>query len=314
MLISRCYETGSPGLESKGVGVVVDCPVSRRVEGVSDIERVVEEAVDLLFHGLGASVVFESSESIGYTHTLHRFRVYVSSDMYVGVRVVVRGREVTRMLFTIPRRLSLELRYNRATYDPSQDLTSIKARSEGAPPGQVYIDIPIVYAVLGVPRVDIANWKLTVDGLVERPLELSLADLYELGVASVLVDFHCVTGWSVKGLEFAGVPVLKLVELAKPLESTRWVYVESLDGYSTIMPVEDFLRSENLVALEMNGRPLHPLHGYPARLLVPSLYGWKSAKWVKRIHFTDRYIDGYWEALGYHPRGRVDLEERFKTK
>jgi len=118
----------------------------------------------------------------------------------------------------------------------------------------------------------------------------------------------------VRGLEFAGVPVLKLVELAKPLEPAKWVYVESLDGYSTIMPVEDFPRSENLVALEMNGRPLHPLHGYPARLLVPSLYGWKSAKWVKRIHFTDKYIDGYWEALGYHPRGCVDLEERFKTK
>jgi hypothetical protein len=156
MLISRCYETGSPGLESKGVGVVVDCPVSRRVEGVSDIERVVEEAVDLLLHGLGASVVFESSESIGYTHTLHRFRVYVSSDMYVGVRVVVRDREATRILFTIPRRLSLELRYNRATYDPSQDLTSTETHSEGAPPGQVHIDIPIVYAILGVPRANIA--------------------------------------------------------------------------------------------------------------------------------------------------------------
>ncbi len=313
-MISKCYETSSPGLDSKGVELVVDCPIAKHVGGIPDIEELLKETVKQVFPGLEATPVFESNESIGYTHTLHRFRIHVSNSKYIGVRVVVKRREVIRILFTIPKSTSVEVKYNRGIYDPEQDKFINSQGEVKPPPGQVYIDIPIVYAILGVPRIDLSTWSLRVDGLVENPIEIGLPGLYELGLTRIKTDFHCVTGWSVRDLEFTGVPVTRIIDLARPLNEAKWVYIESLDGYSTIIPIEEFTRRENLVALEMNGKPLDILHGYPARLIIPSLYGWKSAKWVKRIHFTNRYIDGYWEALGYHPRGRVDLEERFKNK
>jgi DMSO/TMAO reductase YedYZ molybdopterin-dependent catalytic subunit len=315
-LIRACYETSSLGLEFKGIARVVDCPLtSLEVRTIPEVRELVTSTLRGVFGELPGDVVFDSNEAIGYTHTIHRFRVQLSPESYIGVRVVVAGKRAIRVVFTIPRGLDVKPKHRVSIYNPELDLTweaVASTNSLSVPRGQFYIDIPVVYAILGVPRVDLSKWLLSVDGLVERRLDLSLSDLYELGVERTTLDFHCVTGWSVRELEFAGVPIRRLVELARPKNNVKWVYVESLDGYSTIIPYSDFAHEGSLVALEMSGKPLDTLHGYPARLLFPHLYGWKSAKWISRVVFTDKYTDGYWEALGYHPRGRVEYEERFK--
>ena len=316
-MIRACYETSSLGLEFKGVARVVDCPLAGlELRAVPEVRELVTSVLRGVFGDVPGDAVLDSNEAIGYTHTLHRFRVHLSPESYIGVRVVTAGRRAIRVVFTIPRGLDVKPKHRVSIYNPELDLTEKPAEptsNPSTPRGQFYIDIPVVYAILGVPRVDLSKWLLSVGGLVEKRLDLSLSDLYELGVEKTTLDFHCVTGWSVRGLEFAGVPMRRLVEIARPESSVKWVYVESLEGYSTIIPYSDFAREGSLVALEMSGKPLDTLHGYPARLVFPHLYGWKSAKWISRIVFTDKYSDGYWEALGYHPRGRVDYEERFKT-
>jgi len=313
-VLKTCYETGSSGLVAKGVARVVDCVLEGVVvSSIPEIRELAVKVVGAVFKNLSGELVFNSSESIGSTHTLHRFKLMISGGKYIGVRVVVRGREAIRALFTVPSGINVKYSIEVSRYSPDQDLArSVEKLYAKQPPGQVFIDIPIVYAILGVPRINIISWRLFVGGLVENPVDLDLPSLYELGVETILAGFHCVTGWSVKALEFAGISTERIAELVKPSQEAKWVFVESLDGYTTIIPIEEFLRRGSMVALEMNGKPLDILHGYPARLVVPHLYGWKSAKWLKSIVFTDRYSDGYWEALGYHPRGRVDLEERFK--
>lgn len=314
-MIHQCYETASKGLSVKGVLKVIDCPVEElEVKTLPEIRNYVEILVERVFPGLRKRIEFDSNEPIGYTHSLHRFRAFVSDDKYLGVRIVLRSNRLIRVLFTVPNGFESEPLVTLSRYDPSRDTvdTPVEIERSLAPPGQVYIDIPVVYAILGVPRIDLSNWFLELNGEVDKPTRLTLVDLYELGVVDMTTSFHCVTGWSIRRLDFTGVPVPRLIQLVKPREEVRWVYVESLDGYTTIVPYEDFNHEESMIALEMNGKPLDTLHGYPARLVIPRLYGWKSAKWVSKIVFTRKYIDGYWEALGYHPRGNVMLEERFK--
>ncbi len=316
-MIRACYESSSSGLSLKGIARVIDCPVSGvEVRSVLEVKEFAESALRSVFRGLlGGRVIFDSNEAIGYTHTLHRFRVPVELDKYIGVRVVVHYKKIMRVLFTIPFSVDVKPACRISVYSPELELAEITTRRDTSgetPRGQVYIDIPVVYAILGIPEVDLSKWALRLEGLIEKSVVLTLPDLYELGVEEVKVNFHCVTGWSVRELDFTGVSTRKLVELVKPLDAVKWIYVESLDGYSTIIPYEEFTREGSLVAIEMNKKPLDILHGYPARLIIPHLYGWKSAKWITRIVFTNEYKDGYWEALGYHPRGRVDLEERFK--
>lgn len=318
LLQLKCYETSNSGLVSKGVSRVIDCPLGGTVLGsIPEIRDLVADYTKRLLGGLSHRVEYENSESIGYTHTLHRFHIVLDGDMYIGARVVMRGTSSLRILFTIPTGFQQELGVLVEAYAPNSDLEAEhgKAGEPADPPrGQVYINIPIVYAILGVPNVDVSKWILEVTGMVENPAHLSLVDLYELGVVDYKTSFHCVTGWSIREIVFTGIPVTRIIERVRPRSNVKWVYIESLDGYSTIVPYEDFAREESMIVLEMDRRPLDILHGYPARLIIPHLYGWKSAKWISRIELTDKYRDGYWEALGYHPRGKVVLEERFKQK
>ncbi|MEM4488375.1 MAG: molybdopterin-dependent oxidoreductase [Desulfurococcaceae archaeon] len=315
--ITRCYETISGGLIKKGVKSVVDCAIEGfATNRISDLRELVSTVFSLVFKDIKGLIAFESNEPIGYTHTLHGFRIYISDTRYLGVRVVARGQNVIRVLYTIPEGIDKSLSRRAEKYSPGRDMVEGHAASSsvesGAPPGQYFIDIPVIYTILGVPEVDASSWSLKVEGEVENPIELTLTDLYKLGIEEITTDFHCVTGWSVRSVNFAGTPLFKIVELVRPKKDVEWIYAESLDKYSTIVPYAELNKSKSLVALEMNGQPLDILHGYPARLIFPHLYGWKSAKWVSRLVFTGKYSDGYWESLGYHPRGRVWKEERFK--
>lgn len=180
-------------------------------------------------------------------------------------------------------------------------------------PGQKYIPDFVIYMALGKPKIDIDNYRLIVDGLVNNKLEFTYDELKELPSIQVSSDFHCVTGWSVSNVIWEGVPLKYFADTAEVYESVKWVYFMSLDGYTTVVSLEDFLSPDSILALKMNGSILPPEHGYPARIVIPHLYGWKGAKWVYKISFLENYKDGYWEALGYNERGRVEFEERFKN-
>ena len=121
---------------------------------------------------------------------------------------------------------------------------------------------------------------------------------------------HCVTGWTaVKTWNVVSIAELLAEHGMKP---ARWAIAQSSGGYSASIPGEAL--NDTLIAVGMEGQPLPPEHGGPARLIAPSLYGWKHVKWVSSIHLVDGYVDSYWEARGYHENGRVGLEERFKLR
>ncbi len=180
------------------------------------------------------------------------------------------------------------------------------------PPGQRSIPSFVIYRILGQPRIDIKTWRLSITGLVENPVSLSYNDLINMMDKKITRDFHCVTGWTVEDVEWEGVSMKKLLGMARPRENVEWGYIKSADGYTTVVPYKDLASEDAMIVLKMNGEPLPEEHGFPARIFIPHLYGWKSAKWIVEIELIDRYIDGYWEALGYHERGYVWKDQRFK--
>ncbi len=180
------------------------------------------------------------------------------------------------------------------------------------PPRQKFIKDFVIYAALGIPRVNIDKWRLRITGLVKRQLEYTYNELLDLMDSEYVADFHCVTRWSIKDVKWKGISLRNLIDKAGVKNEAKWVFVESVDGYTTTFPLEDALNEKSIVALYMNGKPLTVENGFPARIFVPHLYGWKSAKWVYEIEFVDKYVDGYWEKAGYHVRGNVWKNERFK--
>ena len=185
---------------------------------------------------------------------------------------------------------------------------------ESLPPGQVWGKKFVIYAALGVPRVDPQKWKLKVDGLVKAPTEFTYSQLTSTPQTRYIKSFHCVTRWSIKDAEWEGVPIRDLVIPAGPNPESKWVMLHCEDGYTTPVPIVDALAEDALLAFKLNDKPLSAEQGFPARPFFPSLYGWKSAKWVNRIELIGGYQDGYWEGYGYHEVANVWEEERFKGK
>ncbi len=179
------------------------------------------------------------------------------------------------------------------------------------PPRQRIVKTFPVMLANGVPTVDISSWRLRLFGLVEQEVELTYEQLKVLPIVRQEADFHCVTGWSRLGDVWEGVWVRDVVALAKPKPEARFVMVHCLDGYTTNLDLEVLLE-EGMLVWAMNGALLSPEHGYPLRLLVPSRYGWKSAKWVHALEFMAEDKPGYWEERGYHMRGDVWAEERYR--
>jgi DMSO/TMAO reductase YedYZ molybdopterin-dependent catalytic subunit len=180
------------------------------------------------------------------------------------------------------------------------------------PPGQVWGKKFVIYAALGVPKVDPSMWSLKLDGLVEKPLEFSYQQLLSMPQLAYAKPFFCVTRWSIKDASWEGVSIPALAKQASVKPEADWVMFHCVDGYTAPVPLEDAMRDDSMVALRLNGKPLSREQGFPARPFMPHLYGWKSAKWVNRIEFISGYSDGYWEMYGYHERADVFQEERFK--
>ena len=191
------------------------------------------------------------------------------------------------------------------------DLRSRTPRAEERlPPGQVLTTKWPVLHYGNVPKVDTATWTFEVTGLVQRPFALTYEELLALPRKTVMCDMHCVTRWSRLDNTFAGVPVQLLLERAGVTPAAKYCLVSAEQGFTTNLPLADLDRPDNLIALEWSGEPLTPEHGWPARLLVPHLYLWKSAKWVRGFTLLDADVPGFWEQNGYHMRGDPWTEER----
>jgi DMSO/TMAO reductase YedYZ molybdopterin-dependent catalytic subunit len=158
-----------------------------------------------------------------------------------------------------------------------------------------------IYAVSPpYPTFHPSTWRLRVDGLVERPLTLTYAQLLALPRAHQTTDFHCVTGWSVDGVRWGGVRFDDLLAAAKPLPSARALrFVSAEEPYVDSLTLEQARVPDAMLAYAMDGSPLERKHGAPARLVMPQMYGYKGVKWVSQITVTDRADDGFWEQRGY---------------
>lgn len=179
------------------------------------------------------------------------------------------------------------------------------------PPGQYVTEKWPVLHYGSVPRVDLRTWRFRVFGAVEEEREWSYEAFRDLGRVEVCCDIHCVTRWSRLNNRFRGVPARAILRAVRPRPGARWVMVHADGGYTTNLQVEDLDREDVLFAYEHEGKPLTPEHGWPLRLVVPHLYFWKSAKWVRGMEFLLEERPGFWEAAGYHMRADPWREERF---
>jgi DMSO/TMAO reductase YedYZ molybdopterin-dependent catalytic subunit len=177
------------------------------------------------------------------------------------------------------------------------------------PPGQhVVSDFPVLSAG-PTPRTMISDWSFTITGAVERSVSWSWEEFMELPAERVNVDIHCVTKWTKLDTQWMGVSVDTL--LAAVQTSVGFASVWCDGGYTTNLPLEDIIGGRAWVVYEYDGAPLPPEHGGPSRFLVPHLYFWKSAKWVRGMELRDHDAPGYWERYGYHMHGDPWREQRY---
>ncbi len=185
------------------------------------------------------------------------------------------------------------------------------ASTDRLPPGQkLTTGFPVLD--LGVqPDIPTTEWKLALNGLVEKPATLSWADFSALPQVEDVSDFHCVTTWSRYECRWGGVAFTTLYELVQPQPEAQFVYFTGFDGYSTNVSLAQCLDDDVLVATRFDGAPLAREHGGPARVIIPKLYAWKGAKFVNAITFLAEDKRGFWELRGYSNTADPWKEDRY---
>jgi DMSO/TMAO reductase YedYZ molybdopterin-dependent catalytic subunit len=179
------------------------------------------------------------------------------------------------------------------------------------PPGQRLVkDWPVLD--LGVqPDVPARKFRLDIDGMVRRPISMTLEEFMALPQAERVSDMHCVTQWSRYDNRWKGVSARTLLAMVEPKDEARHVVFHSHDGYTTNVRLDQFDQPDVLLVHQWEGEPISRQHGGPVRVLIPRLYLWKSAKWVRRIELTGADRPGFWEVRGYHNNGDPWNEERY---
>ena len=178
------------------------------------------------------------------------------------------------------------------------------------PPGQyVTHDFPVLSAG-PTPRTPLREWSFTIRGAVDGPVSWMWDELRALPRETISVDVHCVTKWSKLDTIWTGVSVDTLLAGVRTDSGYALAFCDG--GYTTNLPLADLTGGRAWVAYEYDGEPLEPEHGGPARLLVPHLYFWKSAKWVRGLELLDRDQPGFWERYGYHDYGDPWKEQRYQ--
>ncbi|WP_062014594.1 sulfite oxidase-like oxidoreductase [Aureimonas sp. AU4] len=186
-----------------------------------------------------------------------------------------------------------------------------RPQSERLPPGQHLVTNWPVLDLGLTPGVPTERWRLDIKGAVERPQSWDFAAFRAQPQTSETTDIHCVTTWSRYDNRWEGLSTRDLLAIVQPREDAAFVVLSSYDGYTTNLALEDFAAEDAIVAHSWEGAPLTREHGGPIRLVVPHLYFWKSAKWLREIEFRTRDQPGFWEVRGYHNRGDPFAEERY---
>jgi DMSO/TMAO reductase YedYZ molybdopterin-dependent catalytic subunit len=179
------------------------------------------------------------------------------------------------------------------------------------PPGQKLVEDWPVLSYGGTPKVEKKDWRLRLFGLIEKEVEFTWDEFTGLPSATTRCDIHCVTSWSRFDNDFEGVAWLELMKRVTLKDNATAVMAHCYGGYTTNLLLTDLNRPEVLIAYRHGGGELPAQHGGPARLVVPHLYFWKSAKWVRGFEFIDKDRPGFWEQYGYHLRGDPWKEERY---
>ncbi|MBI2528202.1 MAG: sulfite oxidase-like oxidoreductase [Candidatus Rokubacteria bacterium] len=182
------------------------------------------------------------------------------------------------------------------------------------PPGQVLTDKWPVLTYGLTPRFDPTRWSFRCFGLVEEEVRFSWEEFLALPRTEVVCDIHCVTRWSRLDNRFEGVPIREILKRVRPKPEARAVMIHADHGYTTNLPLDELVQDDVLLALRHDGRDLDPEHGGPLRLVVPRLYFWKSAKWLRGFEFLDVNPPGFWEVNGYHMRADPWKEERYSDQ
>lgn len=206
----------------------------------------------------------------------------------------------------------IEAKQKWAEKQKSRGVTARSVRStDRLPPGQkLTAGFPVLD--LGVqPEIPLTEWKLAVNGLVEKPASFSWEQFQALPQVEDVSDFHCVTTWSKYDCRWSGVAFTTLYEIVQPKPEAQFVYFTSFDGYSTNVPLAQCLDDDVLIATAFDGAPVSREHGGPARVIIPKLYAWKGAKFVSGITFLAEDKLGFWELRGYSNTADPWKEERY---
>jgi len=180
------------------------------------------------------------------------------------------------------------------------------------PPGQrVTAGFPVLHHGEVPYYRDMGKWDLRLFGMVEEEKTISYSEFMKLPRKRYVNDIHCVTTWSKLGNEWEGVAVETVLQGVKLKPEARFVMLHAEHGWTTNLPLEDFMRETSFLAIKHNGELLTPEHGYPVRMVVPHLYFWKSAKWLRGIEFMAEDKPGFWERNGYHMYGDPFKEQRY---
>jgi DMSO/TMAO reductase YedYZ molybdopterin-dependent catalytic subunit len=185
------------------------------------------------------------------------------------------------------------------------------AKANRVPPGQyVTRDFPVLSAG-PTPRTPLVGWTFRIEGLVKEPVQWSWEEFLKLPAQTYVVDISCVTKWTKLDMKWKGVSIDTLFERVELDPKAKFVTAFSDGGYTTNVPIPDLINGQAFIAFDYDDKPLAPEHGGPARLVVPHLYFWKSAKWVRGLHLMEKDKPGFWESLGYNIHGDPWKEERY---
>ena len=182
------------------------------------------------------------------------------------------------------------------------------------PPGQYFTERFPVLHVGDVPTYapEFSDWSLTIGGLVGSPRTFSWDELRALPTVDIVTDIHCVTKWSKFDTAWRGIRFRDVLDACGGSSAGATHILETAErGYTTNLPLADVMGDDALVAFAFNGAPIEPVHGGPVRLVVPHLYFWKSAKWLRSIDVLDHDQPGFWERNGYHAYGDPFREQRY---
>lgn len=182
------------------------------------------------------------------------------------------------------------------------------------PPGQTLSKKWPVLHYADVPEVPLERFRLKIRGEVERPVEWTFAELQALPRVTLRTDFHCVTTWSTYDNDWDGVLFRDVAGAVSAKKSARHVLLHAYDGYTTNVPFRTLMDDDVMLVWGWNGKPLTAEHGGPLRMVVPKIYAWKSAKWLRGIEFLANDQRGFWEDRGYHNRADPWLEERYSSQ